>query len=313
MAASWHWGNTCLLVCKCMGCYEQFLCLATGDTKGAEYLGTIPLTLALWKHWVMTACGSFHTLNLASYPRSQDPHAKPTSKLPIPTSEMCSLQTSGWLLAMPHPHTQAVLGAWQTPWELEEHLTVPCPFAPEQKADPKSSSPVQQEGFPRPLPAPQPHRGVLALQAGAVEAQSVDTGRASRDVKEALIPTLARLWLRQVPGSEGNGLHHAHWHVDLGGGQDLRAVLGVTRLQLSVEGASKQVPHCGPDCNLCAEPVLLWGKHHRAHFIHWKTEDLGNRQLIQRQEAWVLHLPGYVAALCALGQALPTLGSVCSV
>lgn len=159
----------------------------------------------------------------------------------------------------------------------------------------------------------QPYRGVLALQAGAVEAQSVDTGRASRDVKEALVPTLARLWLRQVPGSEGDGLHHTHWHVDLSGGQDLRAVLGVTRLQLSVEGASEQgVPHCGPDCNLCAEPVLLLGKHHCAHFIHWKTEDLRNSQMLQRQEAWVLHLSGYVAALCALGQALPPLGSVCS-
>lgn len=113
MAAAWHWGNTCLLVCKRTGHYEQFLCLATGDIKGAEYLGTNP-----------PAPGPLEALGNNSM--WEFPHPQPglltrvpktpgkalsaylaTSKLPIPTPEMCSLQTSGWLLAMPHPHTQA--------------------------------------------------------------------------------------------------------------------------------------------------------------------------------------------------------------
>mgnify|MGYP007134180872 CR=1 FL=1 len=48
-----------------------------------------------------------------------------------------------------------------------------------------------------------------------------------REVEQALVPPLARLRLRQIPGGQGDGLHHAHRHVDLGGGQDLWAVLGV--------------------------------------------------------------------------------------
>lgn len=36
-----------------------------------------------------------------------------------------------------------------------------------------------------------PHRGVLALQAGAVESQCSDAGRAAWDVEKALISSLA--------------------------------------------------------------------------------------------------------------------------
>lgn len=91
---------------------------------------------------------------------------------------------------------------------------------PEQGvADPTTRSPSAKAET-------QTHRGVLALQAGAVEAQGGDAGRAPREVEQALIAPLARLRLRQVPGGQGDGLHHTHRHVDLGGGQDLRAVLG---------------------------------------------------------------------------------------
>lgn len=69
------------------------------------------------------------------------------------------------------------------------------------------------------------HRGVLALDAGAVEAQGGDAGGAAGDVEDALVVALPRLRLRQVLGRQGDGLHHAHGDVDLGGGQDLRAVL----------------------------------------------------------------------------------------
>lgn len=77
----------------------------------------------------------------------------------------------------------------------------------------------------RDLTAQSTHRGVLTLDAGAVEAQSCDTCGAARDVEDALIIALARLWLRQILGGQGDGLHHTHWDVDLGGGQDLWAVL----------------------------------------------------------------------------------------
>lgn len=69
------------------------------------------------------------------------------------------------------------------------------------------------------------HRGVLALDAGAVEAQGSDTGGAARDVENALVVALSRLRLGQVLGRQGDGLHHTHRDVYLGGGQDLWAVL----------------------------------------------------------------------------------------
>lgn len=89
------------------------------------------------------------------------------------------------------------------------------------KQKPTAQGPSRRPG------AEQTHRGVLALQAGAVEAHGANAGRAPREVEQALVPSLARLWLWQVPGGQGDGLHHAHGHVDLGGGQDLWAVLGV--------------------------------------------------------------------------------------
>lgn len=84
------------------------------------------------------------------------------------------------------------------------------------------------------------HRGVLALQAGAVEAQCSDAGRAAWDVEKALVPSLTRLWLRQVPCGQGDGLHHTHWHIDVGRWQDLWAVLRTAKHWLSwaARGAS---------------------------------------------------------------------------
>lgn len=59
------------------------------------------------------------------------------------------------------------------------------------------------------------HRAVLALHAGAVEAQSGDSVADTLDVEDALVASLARLRLRQVPGLQGDGLHLP------GGDQDL--------------------------------------------------------------------------------------------
>lgn len=69
VADSWHLGNTCLLVCKCMVCYEQFLCLATGDINRAGCLSTITLTLTLQEALGDDSLWAFpHTLNMASPP-----------------------------------------------------------------------------------------------------------------------------------------------------------------------------------------------------------------------------------------------------
>lgn len=65
----------------------------------------------------------------------------------------------------------------------------------------------------------------MALDAGAVETQRGDTVHLALHVEHTLVVPLARLRLWQVLGCQRNGLGHAHWDVDLGGGQDLRAVL----------------------------------------------------------------------------------------
>lgn len=59
------------------------------------------------------------------------------------------------------------------------------------------------------------HRAVLALHAGAVEAQSGDSVADTLDVEDTLVASLARLRLGQVSGLQGDGLHFA------GGDQDL--------------------------------------------------------------------------------------------
>lgn len=83
-------------------------------------------------------------------------------------------------------------------------------------------SPMEQPTRP---PTACSHRGVLALQAGAVESQCSDAGWAAWDVEKALVPALTRLWLRQVPCGQGDGFHYTHWHIDVGRRQDLWAVL----------------------------------------------------------------------------------------
>lgn len=73
------------------------------------------------------------------------------------------------------------------------------------------------------------HRGPLTLDAGAVEAQGGDAVGGSLDVEDTLVVPLSRLGLRQVLSQQGDGLHHPHWDVDLGGWQDLGTLLGTGR------------------------------------------------------------------------------------
>lgn len=49
------------------------------------------------------------------------------------------------------------------------------------------------------------YRAVLALHTGAVEAERRDTVADTLHIHHTLIAPLARLWLRKVPGPQGNG------------------------------------------------------------------------------------------------------------
>lgn len=70
------------------------------------------------------------------------------------------------------------------------------------------------------------YRTVLALDAGAVEAQGGDPVDSPLDVEDAFIAPLARLRLGQVSGLEGDWLYFPDRYQDLLGGDQLGAVLG---------------------------------------------------------------------------------------
>ena len=69
------------------------------------------------------------------------------------------------------------------------------------------------------------HGGLLALDAGAVEAQGGDAVGLALDMEDALVVPLARLGLRQVACGQRDGFGHPHRDVDLAGRDDLRTVL----------------------------------------------------------------------------------------
>lgn len=72
------------------------------------------------------------------------------------------------------------------------------------------------------------YRAVLALHAGAVEAERGDSVADPLDVEDALVASLARLRLGQVPGLQGDGLHLPCWDQNLLGAHQLGTVLEVT-------------------------------------------------------------------------------------
>lgn len=72
------------------------------------------------------------------------------------------------------------------------------------------------------------HRAVLALHAGAVEAEGRHSVADPLDVEDALVASLARLGLGQVPGLQGDGLHLPCWDQDLLGAHQLGTVLEKT-------------------------------------------------------------------------------------
>lgn len=69
------------------------------------------------------------------------------------------------------------------------------------------------------------YRAVLALHAGAVEAQRSHAVADTLYIHHALVAPLARLWLRKVSGPQGNGSDLAGWNEDFTGVKELRAVL----------------------------------------------------------------------------------------
>lgn len=75
------------------------------------------------------------------------------------------------------------------------------------------------------------HRGVLALHAGAVEAQGGNPLLGVLDVQDALVTSLSRLRLWEVLGLQSDGLDHLYWDQDLVHSQKLGAVLGTQGMQ----------------------------------------------------------------------------------
>lgn len=75
-----------------------------------------------------------------------------------------------------------------------------------------------------------PYRCLLTLYAGAVEPQSRDAVRAALDVEDALVVPLSGLRLGQVLGQQRDRPQDSGGHVDLGGGQDLRALLEMRQI-----------------------------------------------------------------------------------
>lgn len=73
----------------------------------------------------------------------------------------------------------------------------------------------------------QPYRGLLTLNTAAVEPQSRDAVRVALDVEDALVVPLAGLRLGKVLSQQGDRSHDSGRDVDLGGGQDLRALLEI--------------------------------------------------------------------------------------
>lgn len=77
------------------------------------------------------------------------------------------------------------------------------------------------------------HRGVLALDAGGVEAHGGDALDLPLDAEHALVVLLARLRLGEVPSAQRDGAHHPGRDQDVRVGEDLR-----TTLQPQTEGGA---------------------------------------------------------------------------
>lgn len=76
-----------------------------------------------------------------------------------------------------------------------------------------------------PVPFPVPHRAVLALDAGAVEAQGRHAVDHALDAEDTLVPALAGLGLGQVSCLQRDGFHLSHRDQDLLCGGELGTVL----------------------------------------------------------------------------------------
>lgn len=99
------------------------------------------------------------------------------------------------------------------------------------------------------------HGGVLALHAGAVEAQGRHPLLTALDVEDALVAALPRLRLWEVLGLEGDGLDHLHGHQDLVHAQQLGAVLWTdSEAQPGHREPKGQQPPTSPRCSASSRP-----------------------------------------------------------
>lgn len=95
------------------------------------------------------------------------------------------------------------------------------------------------------------HGGVLALHAGAVEAQGGHPLLRALDVENAFVPALPGLRLREVLGLQSDGLDHLYRHQELVHSQQLGAVL--ERQHSSGWGAGRRKAQE----RLCTQPRCL--------------------------------------------------------
>lgn len=97
----------------------------------------------------------------------------------------------------------------------------PCKQPPGKKKHTKLIWPAEASS----LKSEESHRGLLTLDAAAVEAQRRHAVGVALDVEDALVVLLARLRLRQVASSQRDWPNHPGRDQDVGGGDDLRAAL----------------------------------------------------------------------------------------
>lgn len=116
------------------------------------------------------------------------------------------------------------------------------------------------------------HRGVLALDAGRVEADRRDALDFSLDVEHTLVVLLTRLRLREVTSPQRDWTNHPGRDQDVRGGEDLRTTLrqegggrrrGVTsRTEYSHNSTVSLVVHLnsrGPNSGPCGTPSeAIW-------------------------------------------------------
>ena len=128
---------------------------------------------------------------------------------------------------------------------------------------------------------PPTYRAVLALHAGAVEAEGRHAVADTLDVEDALVAPLARLRLGQVPGLQGDGLHLTCWDQNL-----LRAHQLGTVLEKNKDGG--QGAHVSADRQESRKKMVLF--FFRCCLDHWQDERREKKRCECKEERIILRI-----------------------